>query len=220
MDERVLTPEASDAEGEVLDGAGGGLPVHEVAVHESVLQQGGDGVDVVLAHLADVLEEEGQRLEHAVLHVELRHAVLVHERGEHGEGRARLRHDGDGHRCAHAVLPLLHLQVVQQRRQHVLRADSLGDIAEGVDGGTADALLVRLEQLQQLEADPHPLPRRHKLRPAVGDPPHQVDAVLLHLLVPVLEDGCETRQQVLDGRRHLGHADDVDDRLEGPEDGP
>ena len=26
-----------------------------------------DSVDVVLAHLADVLEEEGERLEHAVL---------------------------------------------------------------------------------------------------------------------------------------------------------
>jgi len=48
--------------------------------------------------------------------------VLVHERGQHGEGRAGLRHDCDGHGGAHAVLALLHLQVVQQRHQHVLRA--------------------------------------------------------------------------------------------------
>ena len=79
-------------------------------VHERVLEERRDGVDVVLAHLADVLEEEGERLEDAVLHVELGHAVLVHEAGQHGEGRARLGHDGDGHRRAHAVLSLLDLR--------------------------------------------------------------------------------------------------------------
>ena len=36
--------------------------------------------------------------------------VLVHESGQHGEGRARLGHDGDGHGRAHAVLPLLDLE--------------------------------------------------------------------------------------------------------------
>ena len=100
-----------------------------------------------------------------------------------------------------------------------MRSDGLGDVAERVDGGAPDGLLVRLEQLQQLEADAHPLARRHVLGSAVGNPPHQVDAVLLHLLVTVLEDGRESRQQVLDGRRHLVHADDVDDGFEGAEDG-
>lgn len=32
------------------------------------------------------------------------------------------------------------------------------DVTEGVDGGSADGLLVSLEQLQQLKANPHPLP--------------------------------------------------------------
>ncbi len=34
----------------------------------------------------------------------------------------------------------------------------------------------------------------------------------------ILENGCEPGQQVLDGRRHLGHADYVDDGLEGAQD--
>ena len=42
--------------------------------------------------------------------------------GQHSEGRAGLGHDGDCDCRAHAVLPLLHLEVVQQRHQHVLRA--------------------------------------------------------------------------------------------------
>jgi hypothetical protein len=89
------------------------LPVDEVTIHEGVLQQRHDGVDVVLRHLANVLEQERQRLEHAVLHVELGHAVLVHERGQHGERLTRLCDDGDGDGGAHSVLTLLHLQVVQ-----------------------------------------------------------------------------------------------------------
>ena len=38
------------------------------------------------------------------------------------------------------------------------------------------------------------------------------------LLVPVLEDGRQARQEVLDGRRHARHADDVDDALERAQD--
>ena len=78
-------------------------------VHEGVLEQRRDRVDVVLAHLADVLEEERERLQDAVLDVELRHAVLVHEAGQHGEGGARLGDDGDGDRGADSVLALLDL---------------------------------------------------------------------------------------------------------------
>mmetsp|Transcript_241 Transcript_241/g.846 ORF Transcript_241/g.846 Transcript_241/m.846 type:complete len:825 (-) Transcript_241:710-3184(-) len=72
---------------------------------------------------------------------------------------------------------------------------------------------MRLEELQEVEADPVPLPGRRQLRAAVRDTPHEVDAVLLHLLVPVLEDRGQPRQEVLDGRGHLRHADDVDDGL-------
>ena len=41
--------------------------ISDSPVHEGVLEERRDCVDVVLAHLADVLEEEGERLEHAVL---------------------------------------------------------------------------------------------------------------------------------------------------------
>ncbi len=53
---------------------------------------------------------------------------------------------------------------------------------------------------------------------SVGNSSHQIDAILLDLLVTILENGCEPGQQVLDGRRHLGHPDDVDDGLQGAQD--
>mmetsp|Transcript_48257 Transcript_48257/g.149019 ORF Transcript_48257/g.149019 Transcript_48257/m.149019 type:complete len:950 (-) Transcript_48257:252-3101(-) len=203
----------------MLDGPGRRLAVHEVAVHERVLQDGRHRVDVVLAHLADVLEHEAQALEHAVLDVQLRHPVLVHQRRQHGEGTARLRDDGNGHGGADTQLALLHLQVVQQGAEHVVRPDRLRDVAEGVHGGAADRLLVRLQELQEVEADAVPLARRGQLRASVRDTPDQVDAVLLHLLVAILQDWGQPGQQVLDGRRHLGHADDVDDGLHRTQDG-
>ena len=83
-----------------------------------------------------------------------------------------------------------------------------------MDRRTDTHLLVRLQQLEEFEADPHPLSGGDVFRASVGDSPHQIDAVLLHLLVSILEDRCETRQQILDGRRHFVHADHVDDALE------
>eukprot|EP00053_Salpingoeca_punica_P017422 m.167819 g.167819 ORF g.167819 m.167819 type:complete len:1096 (+) comp17202_c1_seq2:150-3437(+) len=216
--EGVLASKAKDAEGHVLDGGAGRLAVHQVAVHQGVLQQWGDGVDVVLAHLADVFEHEGERLEHAVLHVELRHAVLVHERRQNSEGRARLGHNGNGDGGADTVLPLLHLEVVQQRGKHILRADRLGNVAKGVDGRAADGLLVRLQQVQQLKADAHPLARRDKLCAAIRDAADEVDAVLLDFLVAVAQDRGQAREEVLDRWLHLAHAHDVDDGLEGAQD--
>ena len=62
---------AVDAVGDVGAGEDGRLAVDEVAVDEGILEKGRDGVDVVLAHLADVFEKEGEGLEHAVLDIEL-----------------------------------------------------------------------------------------------------------------------------------------------------
>ena len=53
-----------------------------------------DGVDVVLAHLANVLEEERHGLEATVADVELGRAVLVEDGGDAGEGSASLGDDG------------------------------------------------------------------------------------------------------------------------------
>ena len=46
---------------------------------------------------------------------------------------------------------------------------------------------------------------------------HQINTILLHLLVPILQDGSETGQQVLDGWGHFGHTDYVHYGLEGTE---
>ncbi len=77
-----------------------------------------------------------------------------------------------------------------------MRADSLGDVAEGVDGCTPDGLFVRLDQLEEFEADSHPLARGDVLGAAIGDATHQINAVLLDLLV--------TKK-----RRYIGNKDDI-----------
>lgn len=79
------------------------------------------------------------------------------------------------------ICPYQYLKVVQERVKNVLRADSLGDVTESVHRGAPDRLLVSLQHLQQLEANAHPLARAHVFGPAVGDAPHEVDAVFLHL---------------------------------------
>mmetsp|Transcript_45842 Transcript_45842/g.81937 ORF Transcript_45842/g.81937 Transcript_45842/m.81937 type:complete len:859 (-) Transcript_45842:1570-4146(-) len=218
--QRILTAERKGPQRHVFDSGAGGLPVDQVAVHEGILQQGADSIDVVLAHLTNVLEQEGHGLEDPILDVELGHTVLVHEGGDDGEGGARFGHNGNGDGGAHAVLTLLHLQVVQQGGQHVGRANGLRNVAKGVHRSTSDSLLVGLQQLQQLETDAHPLTGRDKFRPSVGDAAHEIDAVLLHLLVPILQDGRQPWQQVLDRRGHLVHAHHIDNGLEGHQDGP
>jgi hypothetical protein len=169
---------------------------------------------------AHVFKQEAQTLEHPVAHVELGHPVLVHERGQHGEGRARLRDDRDRDRRAHPVLALLHPQVVEQGDEHVLRPDGARDEAKGGDGGAADGLFVRAERVEQVEAHAHPLARRHRLRAPVRDAAHEVDARLQHLFVAVLEDGGEAREDVFDRRRHAVHAHDRDHGPQRPEDRP
>lgn len=74
-----------------------------------------------------------------------------------------------------------YLEVVEQGMQDVLRPDSLGNVTERVHRRTSDSLLVRLEHLQQLEADAHPLSRAHMLGTSVRDSTDQIDAVFLHL---------------------------------------
>ena len=107
--------------------------------------------------------------------------ILIHEGWQHCEGRAGLGHNGDGNSCAHPVLPLLNLEVVQQSDQHILRPNSFGNVAKCVDSGSSDALFVCLQHLQQLKADSHPLSGRHIFRATVSNAAHKVNAVLLHL---------------------------------------
>ena len=57
------------AERHVRDRRARRLPVDEVTVHEGVLEERNHRVDVITPHLANVLEEERERLEHAVLHL-------------------------------------------------------------------------------------------------------------------------------------------------------
>jgi hypothetical protein len=111
------------------------------------------------------------------------------------------------------------LQVVEEDAEHVRRPDGLGDVAEGVDSGPSDGLLMRLEKVEEVVGDPHPLLGAHMLRATVRNAPDKVDAVFLHLLVTVAEDRSEAREEVFDWWRHLTHADDVANALQPREDG-
>jgi len=84
----------------------------ELPIHESIFEQWRHSIHVILAHLTDIFEHERQRLENAVLHVQLGHTVFVHQTGKDGKRGAGLGHDGDGDRRTHTVLTLLHFQVV------------------------------------------------------------------------------------------------------------
>ncbi|RUP50239.1 hypothetical protein BC936DRAFT_139883 [Jimgerdemannia flammicorona] len=113
MQQRVLTSQPHNSQRRMLNDSTCSLPVHKIPIHKRVFEQRRDGIDIILAHLTDILEDERHRLEHAVLYVELWHAVLVHEGRQDGEGGAGLGYDGDGNGCAHAVLALLYLEVVE-----------------------------------------------------------------------------------------------------------
>lgn len=63
--------------------------------------------------------------------------------------------------------------------------DGLGNVPKGVDGGSANSLLVGLQQLQQLKANPHPLFGRDKLCASVCNTTNKVDAILLYFLMSV-----------------------------------
>lgn len=152
------------------------------------------------------------------LHVELWDPVLVHQSRKHGERRACLCNDGDRHGSAHSILPLLHLEIIQKGGQDILRANRLSNVAKRVDGSASDGFLVCFQHVKQLKTDAHPLACGHEFRAAVRDPSNQVNAILLHNLVSVLEDWRETWEQILDGRCHLRHSDDINDCFESTND--
>ena len=49
--------------------------MNQVSVHQSVLQQRSDSVDVVFAHLSNILEQETKTLENTILYIEFRYSV-------------------------------------------------------------------------------------------------------------------------------------------------
>lgn len=129
MEHCVFAAEADDAEGNVLYDGGGGLSVYLISVDQGILEEGGNGVDVVFGHFSDVFEEEGEGFQDSVLDVELGDAVLVHKGGEDGEGRAGFGDDADGDGGTDAGLTLLDAEVVEEGGEDVLGTDGFGDEA-------------------------------------------------------------------------------------------
>ena len=73
---------------------------------------------------------------------------------------------------------------VHSKAAHSSIPNGLGNVAKGVDSGSANGFLVSFDQVQQLKTDPHPLPCRDKFCPSVSNPPNKINAVLLYFLMP------------------------------------
>lgn len=58
MDERILAIEAVDAKRKMLNSRGSGLPVNQITVCERIFEERCHGINIVLAHFANVLEHE------------------------------------------------------------------------------------------------------------------------------------------------------------------
>merc|ERR1711963_65923 len=174
-------------------------------------------MDVVLAHLTDVLEHEAQTFQHSILNIQLWNTILIHKCRKHRKGPTSLRNNGNGHRCTDSKLTLLHLQVVEKGAQDIVWSYCLCNVTKCVDGSSSDCFLVRLQQFQQVEANTIPLTRWCQFSTSVCYPSHQIYAILLHLFVPVLQNRCQTSQQILDGWCHLCHTNHVDNCLHCPQ---
>ena len=83
-----------DSQSDVLDDRTGRLTMNSVPLGKSVLEESGDGVDVVLGHLSDVLEDERESFEATVSDVEFGSSVLVEDSGDGGERSTGLGNDG------------------------------------------------------------------------------------------------------------------------------
>mmetsp|Transcript_9643 Transcript_9643/g.20346 ORF Transcript_9643/g.20346 Transcript_9643/m.20346 type:complete len:241 (-) Transcript_9643:31-753(-) len=194
MQQRVIARMCTHTQREMRNYRARCLTVHGITVDESVLEERRDCVHIILRALTNILEKERQCLQYASLHVELRHAVLVHQCWENSVGRARVGDDCDGDRRAHALGALLHFQVIKQGSKHIRSADGLCEMPKSGNSSAPYRFTCGFQELQQFEADAHPLTCRDVRRPEARYFTNQYDTVLLHTLVSVLENGSQAWQ--------------------------
>ena len=102
-----------------------------------------------------------------------------------------------------------------QNPGHGALPNGFSNVAKGVDSSPANGLLVCFEEVQQLKADPHPLSRGDKLCPPVCNAAYEVNAVLLHLLMPkACQEGREGRGERGEGREKGGERGQRRERAE------
>ena len=88
--------------------------MHEDPVHQCILKNHHNQVDIVSQLWSKVLKHEGERLETTHAHVQLHCAVLVQDSRDAREWPARLGNDGNGDGAADVGLARLHVQVSQE----------------------------------------------------------------------------------------------------------
>lgn len=93
MQKRILVAKPSGAQRKMLNDTSGRLTVDGIPICQSVFQAGDYTVNVILAHLSDVLEQERHRFQATVSDVEIGRAVLVEDSGDTSEGTASFLQD-------------------------------------------------------------------------------------------------------------------------------
>mmetsp|Transcript_11968 Transcript_11968/g.18007 ORF Transcript_11968/g.18007 Transcript_11968/m.18007 type:complete len:312 (+) Transcript_11968:864-1799(+) len=190
------------------------LTMHLITIHQRIFQQRCNRINVILSHIPNIFKHERERLEHSILNVQFWNAVLIHNRWQHSEGGTRLCNNGNCHSGTNAHLSILHLQIVQQRMKHILWSNRLGNIPKRRHGGATNRLLVCLEHLEQLETNTHPFLRRNEFSSTIGNTPYQINAILLHLLMPIPHNRGQPWQQITNWRSHLRHTNHIDNRTQ------
>ena len=140
-----------------------------ISFNERILQEGDNAVDVVLSHVTNILEHEAKRLQNAILNVEFRDSIFIHECRENSERPTCLCDNSNCDCGADTHLAILNLEVVQQCMKDILGTDCSGNESKCTNSGPANRFFMGLQHFQQFKADTHPFFRRHKLSAAICD---------------------------------------------------
>mmetsp|Transcript_12568 Transcript_12568/g.18761 ORF Transcript_12568/g.18761 Transcript_12568/m.18761 type:complete len:241 (+) Transcript_12568:188-910(+) len=192
MDQSIFASQSCHTKCEVLHTCAASLSMNCITIHQSIFEKWCHGIDVILAHLSNVLKHEAESLEHSILNVHFWNTILIHECWEDCEGTTSLSDDGNGNGGTHSHLAVLHLQVIEQCVQNVLWTNSLGYVSKSANCSSANCLLVGFEQLQQLKANAHPLLGRHKFSPTIGNASNQVNTIFLDFFVTIPQNRSQS----------------------------
>mmetsp|Transcript_25464 Transcript_25464/g.36336 ORF Transcript_25464/g.36336 Transcript_25464/m.36336 type:complete len:237 (-) Transcript_25464:2044-2754(-) len=185
MDQGIFTSQSCYTKCKVFYTCAAGLSMNCITIHQSIFEKWRHGIDVILAHLSNVLKHKAESLEHSILNVYFWYAILIHKCRKDGEGATSLCDDGNSNGSTNSHLAVLHFQIIQECVQNILRTNSFSYVSKGAYRSSADCLLVGFEQLQQFKANTHPLFGGHKFSTAVGNASHQVDTIFLNFFVTI-----------------------------------
>ncbi|KAG5619472.1 hypothetical protein H5410_019296 [Solanum commersonii] len=170
---------------------------------------------VKFAHFSEVLEKEGEGFQDTILDIKLRHTIFIHQGRQDCKGRTSFCNSSNCDSRTDTILTFLHLKIVQQCCEHILRSNGFSNIPKCVHCCSADTFLVRFKHLKKLKTNSHPLPCRkiqhHDLQ---FDQQGQYNS--LDFLMTFLQNRGQPRKQILNWRSHFTHTNNIHNSLESP----